>query len=89
MKRAPVPIWLVTGHLGSGKTTLLSRWLREPSLAEAVLVINEIGEVGFDDQLLAQAVDSAKTASDINPQGMRDVLNMFQGYNSPSATEVA
>jgi hypothetical protein len=37
----------------------------------------------------AQAVDSAKTASDINPQGMRDVLNMFQGYNSPSATEVA
>jgi Bacteriophage head to tail connecting protein len=37
----------------------------------------------------AQAVESAKTASDINPQGMRDVLNMFQGYNSPSATEVA
>lgn len=37
----------------------------------------------------AQAVDSAKTASEINPQGMRDVLNMFQGYNSPSATEVA
>lgn len=60
MKRAPVPIWLVTGHLGSGKTTLLSRWLREPSLADAVLVINEIGEVGFDDQLLAQAVDSAQ-----------------------------
>jgi hypothetical protein len=37
----------------------------------------------------AQAVESAKTASDINPQGMRDVHNMFQGYNSPSATEVA
>jgi hypothetical protein len=38
---------------------------------------------------VAQAVDSAKTASDINPQGMRDVLNMFQGYSSPSASEVA
>jgi hypothetical protein len=36
----------------------------------------------------AQAVDSAKVASEINPQGMRDVLNMFQGYNSPSAVEV-
>ncbi len=36
----------------------------------------------------AQAVDSAKTASEINPTQMRDVLNMFQGYGSPSATEV-
>lgn len=38
---------------------------------------------------MAQAVDSAKTAGDINPQGMRDVMNMFAGYNSPSATEIA
>jgi hypothetical protein len=38
---------------------------------------------------MAQAAESAKTVGDINPQGMRDVLNMFQGYNSPSATEVA
>lgn len=37
----------------------------------------------------AQAVDSAKTASEINPTQMRDVLSMFQGYNSPTATEVA
>ena len=37
---------------------------------------------------MAQAVDSAKTASEVNPQGMRDVLGMFQGYNSPTATEV-
>jgi hypothetical protein len=37
----------------------------------------------------AQAVDSAKTASEINPTQMRDVLSMFTGYNSPSATEVA
>lgn len=38
---------------------------------------------------MAQAVDSAKTAGDINAQGMRDVLGLFQGYNSPTATEVA
>ena len=37
---------------------------------------------------MAQAVDSAKTASEIDSEGARDVLNMFQGYNSPSATEV-
>ena len=37
---------------------------------------------------MAQAVDSAKTASEIDSEGARDVLNMFTGYNSPSATEV-
>lgn len=31
-----------------------------------------------------QAVESAKTASEINPQGLKDVLGMFQGYNTPT-----
>jgi hypothetical protein len=31
---------------------------------------------------------TAKAASGIDTRNMRDVLNMFQGYNSPSATEV-
>jgi hypothetical protein len=33
---------------------------------------------------MAQAVDSAKTASDINSEGLQDVLGMFQGYNTPT-----
>jgi len=32
-----------------------------------------------------QTVESAKTASEINVQGLRDVMNQFQGYGSPSA----
>lgn len=63
MKRRPTPVWIVTGYLGSGKTTLLRRWLREPELADAALVINEIGEVGFDNRMLANAVDSAMLLS--------------------------
>lgn len=35
-----------------------------------------------------QVVDSAKTASEIDTGNMRDVLNMFSGYNSPSASEI-
>lgn len=54
-----IPVWLVTGYLGAGKTTLLARWLAEPALARAALVVNEVGEVGLDDRLLARAVDSA------------------------------
>lgn len=37
----------------------------------------------------AQAVESAKTASEINPQGVRDVLGMFTGYNSPTPLEAS
>lgn len=56
---ATIPVWLITGHLGSGKTTLLRRWLGEPALASAALVINELGEVGFDDRMLSSASDRA------------------------------
>lgn len=59
MKRPKIPVWIVTGYLGSGKTTLLKRWLRQPELAQAALIINEVGEVGFDDQILARSADSA------------------------------
>ena len=59
VKASRIPAWLLTGYLGSGKTTLLAAWLRDPALADAALVINEIGEVGIDDRLLAGAVDGA------------------------------
>ena len=62
--QAGIAVWLLTGYLGAGKTTLLGRWLREPGLARAALVINEIGEVGLDDRLLSGALDSASLLAD-------------------------
>jgi hypothetical protein len=35
-----------------------------------------------------QMVDSAKTASEINTQGLQDVMNGLMGYNTPSASAV-
>lgn len=37
---------------------------------------------------MAQVAESAKTVGDINMQGVTDILSQFQGYNSPSATEI-
>lgn len=79
MKAQRTPVWLVTGYLGSGKTTLLSAWLREPLLAHAALIVNEIGEVGLDDRLLVQAVDSANLLPNAclcctGMQGLQEVL---------------
>jgi G3E family GTPase len=51
------PIAIVTGFLGSGKTTLIRRLLRDPDLADTVVVVNEFGEVGLDHHLLKAASD--------------------------------
>jgi len=63
MSRASrIPVLVLTGGLGSGKTTLLATWLRQSALQDAALVINEIGETGFDDRLLQPmmgAIDGA------------------------------
>jgi G3E family GTPase len=48
-----IPIVLITGFLGSGKTTLLGRLLRHPGMDRAAVIINELGDVAIDHQLLA------------------------------------
>jgi G3E family GTPase len=54
-----IPVYLLTGYLGSGKTSLLKAWLAQPELVDAALIINELGEVGLDNQLLSVASESA------------------------------
>ncbi len=39
---------IVTGFLGAGKTTLINRLLRAPALADALVIVNEWGEIGLD-----------------------------------------
>ena len=56
---AHIPVYLLTGYLGSGKTTLLASWLKESELEKTALIVNEAGEVGFDQHLLRGAIESA------------------------------
>jgi G3E family GTPase len=51
-RAAPIPVSVVTGFLGSGKSTLLNRLLREPQLADALVIVNEWGEIGLDHLLI-------------------------------------
>ncbi|HEY5225715.1 MAG TPA: GTP-binding protein [Methylovirgula sp.] len=52
----PFPLTVLTGFLGAGKTTLLNRLLREPALADTLVIINEFGEIGLD-HLLVEKID--------------------------------
>ncbi|GAA0535017.1 G3E family GTPase [Rhizomicrobium palustre] len=47
-----IPVTLLTGFLGSGKTTILNHLLQHPALANALVIINEFGEIGLDHALL-------------------------------------
>ncbi len=53
----PFPLTVITGFLGSGKTTLLNRLLKDPALADTLVIINEFGEIGLD-HLLIEKLDS-------------------------------
>jgi len=56
--RQRVPILLLTGFLGSGKTSLLARWLLAEAFAGAMVIVNELGEVGLDDRLIETSSDA-------------------------------
>jgi G3E family GTPase len=58
-----IPVYLLTGYLGSGKTSLLKNWLTQPEFKNAALIINELGEVGLDNQLLSAAIEPSSTST--------------------------
>ena len=53
-----IPLTLITGFLGSGKTTLVSRLVRHPDMRRVAVVINEIGEIGIDHDLVTTSSEN-------------------------------
>ncbi|RCV90063.1 CobW family GTP-binding protein [Billgrantia montanilacus] len=50
-----IPVTVLTGFLGSGKTTLLNRLVRQSAMKDALVVINEFGDIGLDHRLVAES----------------------------------
>ena len=50
-----IPVTVLTGYLGAGKTTLLNRILSENHGKKYAVIVNEIGEIGIDNDLIIGA----------------------------------
>ena len=50
---ATIPVTVLTGYLGAGKTTLLNRILTENHGKRYAVIVNEFGELGIDNDLVA------------------------------------
>jgi len=58
-----LPVTLVTGFLGSGKTTLVNHILSNRSGVRAAVLVNELGEIGIDNELI---IDTAGGMIELN-----------------------
>ena len=58
-----IPVTIITGFLGAGKTTLVSKLITHPDMNRVAVVINELGEIGIDNDLVSMSSENISLLS--------------------------
>lgn len=58
-----IPVTIITGFLGAGKTTLVSKLVKHPDMNRVAVVINELGEIGIDNDLVTMSSENISLLS--------------------------
>lgn len=64
MKKNLIPVTLLTGYLGAGKTTLLNYILNNQKGYKVAVIVNDIGEVNIDADLIAKGASIVEEDKD-------------------------
>ncbi|MBR1926163.1 MAG: GTP-binding protein [Bacteroidales bacterium] len=67
MENREIPVLLLTGYLGSGKTTLLNRILSNRKGIKFAVIVNDIGEVNIDADLIQKGGVVGQTDDSLVP----------------------
>lgn len=57
VEKGRVPVTVLSGFLGSGKTTFLNSILVDDRFSDAVVIVNEFGDVAIDHTLIETSID--------------------------------
>lgn len=74
MNKPEIPVLLLTGYLGSGKTTLLNRILSNEKGYKFAVIVNDLGEVNIDADLIQRG---GVVGADANASG--DLIALQNG----------